>query len=620
MLPGEWPGQCRISKVSSPIETCSPSSRKRSVLKLRTPVMPKRAALSTTWSSMKPSAWCGPSIGTVSGSRSSAAPPTWSIWPWVSQIFSTVTPVCLIAAKILSTSPPGSITTAFLVASHQMIVQFCSNSVTGTMIAPAFALVSVSCVMSRECRFLARRESERFRRWSRRPEAINLLCQPLWFFAARKPLQCQHFAHPLQLRLGTRPRRGPPARPRNRQARNRHSALADPDMRGGSPGRPEDVTVLSGFPESAKIDAHGIARAEAHPGAPNGPPSVGDGGCCRARYRAAFARARLFLHQRIVAAVRSARRSGGAERARRNLDRRDQVVGGGFARRSQMGRLSRPLRPAVLCLHAGSALRDLSERYRADRRRRLWRASSVRRARAPSARADAQADDGALCDRRGAANEPADRSAGTRGGLARRALGKDPLQGAAVHVEPPRRLGDVAIAHLIDALDMLPAHAVGRHRVLRRLGFHGAGRKQGGDDVVGIGGLCQIVDGPHLDRRHCGCDVAVAGQDDGARLGAFFLQRRHHVEPVAVAKPQIDHRESRRALADLRQPLGDAVTGGHGKAARLHRARKPFEERLVIFHDQKRAVGLFGEFGGSQGGEFLRKGQPSYGVLWAHCQ
>src|SRR5215475_12008227 len=33
-------------------------------------------------------------------------------------------------------------TTAFLVASHQMRVQFCSNGVTGTMIAPAFALLS----------------------------------------------------------------------------------------------------------------------------------------------------------------------------------------------------------------------------------------------------------------------------------------------------------------------------------------------------------------------------------------------------------------------------------------------------------------------------------------------
>src|SRR3979411_2349848 len=53
------------------------------------------------------------------------------------------------------------------------------------------------------------------------------------------------------------------------------------------------------------------------------------------------------------------RRSGGAERARRNLDRRDQIIGGGSARRPEMAGVSRALRPAVLCLHAGSAVRDI---------------------------------------------------------------------------------------------------------------------------------------------------------------------------------------------------------------------------------------------------------------------
>src|SRR3954468_21260333 len=141
-LPGEWPGQCRMSKVRSPISTWSPSSSQRSGPKLRTPVMPKRSPLLTTLSSRYLSAICGPSIFTCSASRKSAAPPTWSIWPCVSQIFSTVTPVCLIASKILGTSPPGSITTAFFEGSCQMMVQFCSNSVTGTIIAPALAWFS----------------------------------------------------------------------------------------------------------------------------------------------------------------------------------------------------------------------------------------------------------------------------------------------------------------------------------------------------------------------------------------------------------------------------------------------------------------------------------------------
>src|SRR5262249_5175829 len=50
-------------------------------------------------------------------------------------------------------------------------------------------------------------------------------------------------------------------------------------------------------------------------------------------------------------------------------------------------------------------------------------------------------------------------------------LREDALQGAPVHLEAPRRLGDVAVALLEDALDVLPAHPVGRHRI-------GGGRRQ----------------------------------------------------------------------------------------------------------------------------------------------
>ncbi len=79
------------------------------------------------------------------------------------------------------------------------------------------------------------------------------------------------------------------------------------------------------------------------------------------------------------------------------------------------------------------------------------------------------------------------------------------------------------------------------------LGFLGAAGEQRRGHVVGIGGLREIVHRAHLHRRDGGRDVAVAGQHDGARLGALALQRRHHVEPVAVAEPQVDHSEGRRA-------------------------------------------------------------------------
>src|SRR5512145_2200397 len=54
---------------------------------------------------------------------------------------------------------------------------------------------------------------------------------------------------------------------------------------------------------------------------------------------------------------------------------------------------------------------------------------------------------------------------------ARRAFGQDALQGAPVHVEAPRRLADIVAAQFVDALDVLPADAVGAHRVFRRLGL-----------------------------------------------------------------------------------------------------------------------------------------------------
>jgi hypothetical protein len=64
----------------------------------------------------------------------------------------------LIARKIFGTSPPGSITTAFLLASHHIKVQFCSSGVTGMMSAPAFDLVSFSCAIVAQCRFLTFRQ------------------------------------------------------------------------------------------------------------------------------------------------------------------------------------------------------------------------------------------------------------------------------------------------------------------------------------------------------------------------------------------------------------------------------------------------------------------------------
>ena len=114
--------------------------------------------------------------------------------------------------------------------------------------------------------------------------------------------------------------------------------------------------------------------------------------------------------------------------------------------------------------------------------------------------------------------------------LLRGALGQDALQRAAVHVEPARRLRDVAVAHFIDALDVLPAHAIRRHRVLRWLGFLRTGRQQRCDNVVGVGRLGQVIDRAHLHRGHGGGDIAIAGEHNGACVRPLALQGRDDVE------------------------------------------------------------------------------------------
>ena len=159
-----------------------------------------------------------------------------------------------------------------------------------------------------------------------------------------------------------------------------------------------------------------------------------------------------------------------------------------------------------------------------------------------------------------------------------------------MHGKPPRGLRDIAPAQFIDALYVLPAHPVGRHRVFRQLGLVVALRAQRGADVVGIGRLGEIVDGAHLHRGDGGGDVAIAGQDDAARLGPATLQRRDDLEAIAIGKTHVDHREGRRAALDARQPVRHRFGRGHGEATRFHGTRETLQERAIVIDDQQRAI------------------------------
>src|SRR5665647_764858 len=77
-----------------------------------------------------------------------------------------------------------------------------------------------------------------------------------------------------------------------------------------------------------------------------------------------------------------------------------------------------------------------------------------------------------------------------------------------------------------------------------------------------------------------------------------------------------------RRPADLRQAIGYAVAGRHREAAGFHGAREPLQERLVVLHDQERAIGVAGQFGyGVHDSGFpWFSDTPSYGVTGQRCQ
>jgi hypothetical protein len=113
----------------------SPSCSQRSGVKLRASGMPHLAPEVPMSSIQNWSSGCGPSMGHPVSSFRAAVPPAWSRWPWVIQIFSSVSPCSFSAANNRGTSPPGSMIAAFRVLAHHTMVQFCCSGVTGAMSA-----------------------------------------------------------------------------------------------------------------------------------------------------------------------------------------------------------------------------------------------------------------------------------------------------------------------------------------------------------------------------------------------------------------------------------------------------------------------------------------------------
>ena len=93
-----------------------------------------------------------------------------------------------------------------------------------------------------------------------------------------------------------------------------------------------------------------------------------------------------------------------------------------------------------------------------------------------------------------------------------------------MHVEAARSFRHVAPARFVDVLDMLPAHTIRRHGMLRRLGLAALRREQSGNDVVRIRRFDEIIEGAEFHCADSSRDIAVARQNDSACIGSTLLE------------------------------------------------------------------------------------------------
>ncbi len=156
-----------------------------------------------------------------------------------------------------------------------------------------------------------------------------------------------------------------------------------------------------------------------------------------------------------------------------------------------------------------------------------------------------------------------------------------------MHVEAASGFRDVAVAKLIDALNMLPTHAVRRHGVLGRIGLVAFLGEKSRLDRVGVGRLCQIIDSAELHRGNSGRDISVTRQHDNARFRPCVLHGGDDIKAVAVFEPKIDDSKARLFGTGLFLALFHGARNRHVKAARFHGAGKPRQERDVVIDEQE---------------------------------
>ena len=148
-------------------------------------------------------------------------------------------------------------------------------------------------------------------------------------------------------------------------------------------------------------------------------------------------------------------------------------------------------------------------------------------------------------------------------------------------------------AEFVDALDVLPAHAVGAHRIVgrRRGGLAHGGGEQGADHVVGVRGLGEVVDGAGLHRSHGGRDVAVASEHHHADVRPGLAQGLDDRKARAVLEAHVEDGEGGGGLGDRGLGRLDTIGLADLEPARLQSPAEADPKRGVVVQQKKVAIG-----------------------------
>lgn len=145
-------------------------------------------------------------------------------------------------------------------------------------------------------------------------------------------------------------------------------------------------------------------------------------------------------------------------------------------------------------------------------------------------------------------------------------------------------LGDVPLAIFEDAVDVLPFGAGERGDVEGEIRQNLWG--EGGQDLVGVGGLGEVVGGAEAHGFDGGCDAPITCEHDDAGGGVDALDRLESEQTVVVGHLEVNNCKLWGVALGNRNGVRVVGGGEHIVTSTTQGGREPFAENVVVIDEE----------------------------------